>query len=143
MSLTARDLSDTGEKGVKTERLGQTAGRVDLAGTRPRVARGRHDDDWRVRARRLVIAARKLPAIHQRHEHVQEDHVGPRRAKEVQRSGAIGGLHHVVACIRQGRVRDVTDALVVVKDQDAYRPTHGDPPLQLDCLKVIPYYSKT
>src|SRR5205085_5311950 len=92
MSSTARDLSNTGEKCVKTEWLGQKAGRVDLAGTRPRVACGRHDDERRVRARRLVIAERKLPAIHKRHEHVQKDHVGSRRAKEVQRSSAIGGL---------------------------------------------------
>ena len=35
------------------------------------------------------------------------------------RRGSIGGLHHVVACIRQGRVREVTDALVVVNDKDA------------------------
>ncbi len=74
---------------VQFERLGQHAGHPDLLRALGRVV-GREDDDRRVRAGPVAIHPREIPAVHERHLHVEQDKVG--RPRLDARQGPISRL---------------------------------------------------
>src|SRR5881392_1727673 len=75
-SWSLHEARDLGSKRLILERLTEPAVGADLEGALGGVGRGGEDDDRWPLAGPVELAA-ELPAVHDRHPHVEEDEVGP------------------------------------------------------------------
>ena len=111
---------DAGAQVVERERFAEEGRRRELARPVRRVAGGGDDHDGRVRRREPAVGLGEGVAVHHRHVHVQQDHVGRCGAagqEQVQRSGAVGGSQDLVPLVLQRHLDEVPDLGVVVDDQ--------------------------
>jgi len=92
-----------------------------------RVGHHGHEDDRREGKipHRLQPPAH-LDAVELRHHDIEEDQVGPRRARDCEGLLTVTGGDDVVALAREARANDPDVARVVVDDQDARRSPHPD-----------------
>ena len=121
----ARVLADDVEEFVQIERLGEEAVGLDLDRLIAGVEDGGHNDDRRSGAGSLAVGLGKLPAIHDGHPHIEQDHIGRPLVEEGQRGGTVLGLDDIVALLGEDLLDQALNILFVLNDQDA--SCHGCP----------------
>ena len=82
--------------------------------------------------------ARRRDAVHDRHEHVHQHHVGVERVALANGIGAVLGLaHHLELWVEaEEHPQALTHDAVVVDDEDSYRHGNTLPLLRHVCLRL-------
>ena len=95
------------------------AGRVQLAADRGHVGAGRHQEHRDVgEGGRLPLLATEIPAVHDRHQEVEEDQIAaPLVVAELPSASAVGGAQRVVAGILQDGRDRIEGVGIVFDDQ--------------------------
>src|SRR2546425_4553501 len=119
------DAGDLGEQLGEIERLGDHVGRRELLRVGAEVARGgeQHQRDLLLTRAQL---ARELPAVHDRHHEVEEDHVRLERADDRERFRAVRRRDDLEAFVLERAEEQLPDVGIVVDHEHTF-PGHRRP----------------
>ena len=99
------------------------------------LALGRNHDDRHARAR-VTDFTDDLPAVHDRHHHVEQHHIGIFRLPLGQADRTVFRFGNVIALALEVQAQQLADVLIVLDDQDFFIAHVGIPTFILVCIRA-------
>jgi hypothetical protein len=107
-------LVDEAEQVIDRERLRQVRSRADLRRAPRVVLRRRQHDHRRPRPPPRPVAPNELPPVHDRHLHVEQDHIRPHLVEDREGCRAVGDAADLVARVIEDQLEHLPHGRVVL-----------------------------